>query len=320
MTPTPGLARSEHLACLLDEQPGYLSPRGHNMFANGATRGHGLIVNPQCKFFWNSGDGVADSTPNRQAGIWVVDPVTGLETHYTAGSLLAPVLRRLKPGAPAPDGISSADSRVLLRAGILISAADVKARRRAWTERQSRLRRQFEQRGYCRLPALIHPFHLGELRLHYRKLIRTDGMQFGDPQTSRRYAVHNEAAARAVHYQLTDLISNLAGERVKPSYAYVVSYQEGAELTEHVDREQCEFSVSLLLDTTPEGRGPSPWPLFLRSGLRNGGIVRVVQRIGDALLYRGRSLPHFRDRLAEGATSTSMLLHYVARGFSGPLD
>lgn len=314
--PQPSAAVGEHLTCLLDEQPGYLVPRGPNPLSPRTSRRDGLIVNPLCRFFWHSADNSVESPGKHRASIWVVDPVTGLGSVFTVASVLGPVLRQLQPGDPAPRTIPAAHAGVLLRAGILISPTEVKARRRMWSERQSRLRRQFERHGYVRLPGLLHPFCLGELRLHYRRLIRTGGMQFGDPQTSGRYAAHNENAARSVHRQLTDLISNLAGEPVKPSYAYVVSYQGGAKLTEHVDREQCEFSVSLLLDYTPDCLGPSPWPLCLRAGR----VVRISQRIGEALLYRGRSLPHFRNRLADHATSTLMLLHYVPRDFAGPLD
>lgn len=312
----PENAVGGHLTCPLDEQPDYLVPRERYRLAPGTKRRAGLIVNPLCRFSWHPADSSVESPRDRRDSAWVVDPVTGLGSLFTFGPTLGSVLRRLQSGDAAPGAIPADCRRILARAGILISPKDVEARQRVWAERQSRLRRQFEQHGYVRLPGLIHPFCLGELRLHYRRLIRTGGMQFGDPQTSGRFAAHNEGAARSVHRQLTDLIGSLTGKRVKPSYAYVVSYQGGTELTEHVDREQCEFSVSLLLDYTPDCRGPSPWPLCLRTS----GVVRISQKIGDALLYRGRSLPHFRDRLADDATSTSMLLHYVPWAFAGSLD
>jgi hypothetical protein len=48
--------------------------------------------------------------------------------------------------------------------------------------------------------------------------------------------------------------------------------------------------------------------------------VTVFQAIGDALLYRGRELPHSRDALPEGHTSTSIFFHYVREDFAGSLD
>ncbi len=77
------------------------------------------------------------------------------------------------------------------------------------------------------------------LRRYYRGLIRTRKIALGDDQTPRRYAAHNESVARS-HHQLAGAVTAIAGEPVKPSYVYVASYQSGAELEKHTDREQCE--------------------------------------------------------------------------------
>jgi hypothetical protein len=41
------------------------------------------------------------------------------------------------------------------------------------------------------------------------------------------------------------------------------------------------------------------------------GAISLTQGIGEALLFRGRYLTHWRDRLPEGYTSSSILFHYV---------
>ncbi len=177
--------------------------------------------------------------------------------------------------------------------------------------------RSFRRHGYVNVRGLIHPFHLDALRKYYRRLIRCGGMSLGDGQTSSRYVRHNEPVSRFFHHQLTRTINEIVGEAVKPAYTYVVSYQGGSELEKHVDREQCEFSVSLLIDYPPERERDSPWPLCIESGT---GTVAVTQIIGDALLFCGRELPHFRPMLPESCTSTSILLHYVREDFAGTLD
>ena len=88
-------------------------------------------------------------------------------------------------------------------------------------------------------------------------------------------------------------------------------------LAKHTDREQCEFSLTLCLDYAPEPRCATPWPLACT---RNRGRSAVFQAIGDALLYRGCQLPHSRDGLPEGHTSTSIFFHYVRQDFTGSLD
>jgi hypothetical protein len=108
----------------------------------------------------------------------------------------------------------------------------------------------------------------------------------------------------------------VAGEPLKPSYVYFVSYQGGAQLPRHADRAQCEYSVTLLVDHAPEPELSSPWPIHLHP---QGGRVSVFQGLGDALFYRGRQIEHHRDPLPEGYTSSSLLLHYVREDFAGRL-
>jgi hypothetical protein len=149
------------------------------------------------------------------------------------------------------------------------------------------------------------------------KEVRTGAFRLGDGQSDRRLVSHNERVTRFFHRQLTDVVSAMAGEVVTPSYVYVAAYQEGAELPPHTDREQCEFSVTLLVDHSPEPAHESPWPLH--PGMPQG-TVTVFQAPGDALLYRGRPLRHWRTPRARGSMSTSIFFHYVRAGFTGPLD
>ncbi len=202
-------------------------------------------------------------------------------------------------------------------AGVLVSENLKTEACNRWAERLSSSGAAFRQRKYAPVAGLIHPFHLAALRRYYRQLIRTRQIPFGDEQSPRRYRAHNESVARFFHHQLTSSVAAIAGEPVKPSYVYVGSYQSGAELEKHTDREQCEFSISLCLDYWPEPQNETPWPLKLQT---DSGEVAVFQGIGDGLVYRGPEVPHWRDRLPDGHTSTSIFFHYVAADFAGPLD
>jgi hypothetical protein len=115
---------------------------------------------------------------------------------------------------------------------------------------------------------------------------------------------------------MAEAVSAIAAEPVKPSYVYMASYLSGAELKKHTDREQCEFSVTLCVDFSPEPELETPWPIRLDTAT---GTSTVYQAMGDGLAYRGTKLPHYRCALPEGMTSTSIFFHYVAESFTGSL-
>jgi hypothetical protein len=207
--------------------------------------------------------------------------------------------------------------RVLSLAGVLVDLRHDAEWRKRYRELMEDCSGAFRRNGYVRLPALLHPFHIDALRKYYRRLIRNGGMCHGDGENTDRYTAHNEAVSRFFHRQLLRAVTHIAGEPLKPSYTYVVSYQGGAELQPHVDREQCEFTLGLLLDYPPEHEQERPWPLCIKT---RRGTVEIKQQVGEAVLFRGCRLSHFRPPLHAGYTSTSMLLHYVRKSFRGPLD
>jgi hypothetical protein len=189
-------------------------------------------------------------------------------------------------------------------------------RRQLWNDTLSCCSAEFEQKRYTPIGQLIHPFHISALRRYYRQLIRRGKLGLGDSQSPRRYATQNEAVARFFHHQLTTAVSSVVQEPVKPSYVYLGAYLGGAALETHIDREQCEFSISLCIDYSPEPALATPWPLHLHTPK---GKTTVFQGMGDALIYCGRELPHSRDRLPLGNASTSLFFHYVRESFAGPL-
>jgi hypothetical protein len=247
---------------------------------------------------------------------WVHEPEFGQRLPFSLGEELATrCLAAQRLGVRAGQFLPP-ELEVLFRAGLVISRTEEKtAEGQKATERKEQ-RAHFHERGYSAIKDLVHPFHLGELRRYYRRMIRRGRVALGDYQSSLRYVAHNEPVARFFHLQLTRLVGELVGTPVKPSYVYFASYQGGAALKRHTDREQCEFSLTFCLDYAPEPADATPWPLYLHT---TQGRMPIHQRLGDALLYRGCKLPHSRNALAAGHTSTSIFFHYVPADFAGPL-
>jgi hypothetical protein len=236
---------------------------------------------------------------------------------FWLGPQLEGVSRGLRRNEPLPSSVPDSARRVLAAAEILLPEDGTDEHERHRQERISRASQHFRAKGYAPFSDLIHPFHIAALRRYYRYLIRTGAIRLGDRQSPRRYVAYNDPVARFFHRDIAATLSAVAGESLKPSYVYLASYLSGAELKKHTDREQCEFSVTLCLDFSPEPKLATPWPIRLDAP---PGTVAVYQALGDGLAYRGTRLPHYRDPLGEGQTSTSIFFHYVGSDFAGSLD
>jgi hypothetical protein len=247
--------------------------------------------------------------------VWIRDAGSNALQPFWLGPELATALSGAQPGDPAP-ALSPQARRTLITANVLVPYDFASRRRKQWAEIVCVTGMQFQSQGYAPVGQLIHPFHIAALRRYYRHQLRTGKLHFGDSQSPLRYVSYNDPVTRFFHQQLTAAITAFAGEPLKPSYVYLASYKEGAILEEHTDRAQCDFSVTLCLDYSPQPRNATPWPLYLH---KQSGKVTVFQAIGDALVYRGCRVPHSRNALPEGHTSTSIFFHYVREDFTGSL-
>ncbi|MGA9041229.1 MAG: hypothetical protein WB421_11890 [Terriglobales bacterium] len=311
--------------CRLDDQPDHLVPERNLRSRDWEDLSdRPLFINPDCVFAPN---GALPTTITDRAGcldsfalsahmVWIKDPVRDSLLPFWLGPQFSAALAGLQPGDRAPSSLSSDARRFLAMAEVLVSRDQAANLSRLWDRRLSRCAAEFREKHYAPVAQLIHPFHISALRRYYRHLIRSGTIPLGDSQSPRRYWVQNEAVARFFHQQLTTAVSLIVEEPVKPSYVYFASYQSGAELEAHVDREQCQFTISLCVDYSPEPLRETPWPLRLHTAT---GTTTVFQGIGDALIYCGCELPHARDPLPRGNTSTSLFFHYVRESFAGKL-
>ncbi len=307
--------------CLLDEMPLHLIPQSmRRLLSKVDDPQRSLYLNPQCTVTpaGRLPEEIAD-----QSGLlsgfalqgtmaWVRDGGNGSLLPFWLGPWLEKLVGGLTLHDPVPLSWAADARRVLAAAGILVPG--IHASDEASNGPSRRAAALFKERLYAPIGGLIHPFHIAALRRYYRQLIRSGAVQLGDRQTSRRYAAYNEPVARFFHHLIAAKVSAIVGESLRPSYVYFASYLSGAELEKHIDREQCEYSVTFCLDFSPEPALATPWPIELDTPR---GKVTVYQALGDGLLYRGTRLPHYRRPLGDGQTSTSIFFHYVSADFEG---
>jgi len=128
-------------------------------------------------------------------------------------------------------------------------------------------------------------------------------------QVSGSLSRYNHPKFKQLHYEIKNIVEKITHEKLYPTYYYDRFYFKGNELVKHTDRESCEISVSMNISTNAD----YDWPIYFE--LENGEIHEMITRPGDAVLYKGITIPHWRNPL-EGNKNTyyhQIFFHYVKR-------
>ena len=143
---------------------------------------------------------------------------------------------------------------------------------------------------------------------------------FNDPQVPNSYSNHGSIIGDMILQQLKPLIEKNVKKKLYETYSYVRVYKKGNELIRHKDRFSCKISVTLNLDG-------EEWPIYIAKNSSEGKAVykdgrvteytpgnakgeAVILKAGDALLYPGIELEHWREPLSKGKC-VQMFLHYI---------
>jgi hypothetical protein len=317
LVPRPELPRMVRYACFIDTHGG--GAPAHAPAGSGKeTR---WLVNPTLRVLSGTGGFAAPWTTSPLADAHalasLVLPGSGVSFAYWLQEPDAVLLRRLASHDMRPRQLDPATLERYARAGLLTTAEALYTGWRRASHRLQRRREHLAREGWVRLPGLLPRQLVASLQDYVNPLVDEGHLRFNDAQ-SRRYFQHSEPMAVWLHQQLGPYVQALATEPVKRSYAFLGGYVEGSDLKPHVDRDQCEYTLSLTLDAQPGRRRADAWPLGLTDRLGADRWAKLAP--GDALLFKGRELHHFRRPLAAGRRSISAFLHFVPVEFDGHLN
>ena len=98
-------------------------------------------------------------------------------------------------------------------------------------------------------------------------------------------------------------IEEVVEEKILPTYSYFRVYGAKEELIPHLDRPSCEISVSV--NIVSKGKENKIYIESLK------GIKGFELNSGDAVVYKGSELKHWRKPLKDGNHVAQFMLHYV---------
>jgi hypothetical protein len=161
----------------------------------------------------------------------------------------------------------------------------------------------FEQHGYAVIRNLLSRRFLDVALRYYLSYLKVPGYYtFGDDNHAlNRYA---DALGEAFIPEVMPQIERRTGRKLVPTYSFARIYTTESRLDKHVDRESCEISATLTVGFKTDG---GLWPIHLECA---GNDVAIELDVGDALVYRGADLPHWREPLESGFWC-QLFFHFV---------
>lgn len=160
----------------------------------------------------------------------------------------------------------------------------------------------FPADGYHIIKSAVSKDLLDIYYLYSRYYLRI-GCYFEFDSKSASMGRYADGVGEALLSHLEDRISDELGQQVLPSYSFLRFYTPESRLIKHVDRPACEITGTMTI-------GPkdiTPWPIHLQLEDR---VVSAELEPGDLLLFRGPTIPHWRDPLPDGHC-LQVFLHYV---------
>ena len=118
------------------------------------------------------------------------------------------------------------------------------------------------------------------------------------------YDMHGDPLTEVILSKKLPLVSKISGKELYPTYSYARIYVEGDKMEKHVDRPSSEISLTVNIFTR-ENKS-----IFYIEDL-NSNVKEFDIEPGDAVMYLGEKLYHWRKPIEKDQFLVQFTLHYV---------
>ena len=134
---------------------------------------------------------------------------------------------------------------------------------------------------------------------------------FSQTQVPDSFGMYADFAMETLLKNSTKTMEEATGLKLCPTYSFQRIYRQGQKLDRHKDRPSCEISATLCLgydySNAPDGYD---WGMYVeKSGEEGLEGKQVCLAQGDAIIYRGCDIEHWRDEF-KGNIQSQVFLHY----------
>lgn len=107
---------------------------------------------------------------------------------------------------------------------------------------------------------------------------------------------------KEIHTGIRHIIEKTIGRKLYNTYYYDRFYFPGLELVKHTDRPSCEISVTVNVASTLK----KDWPFWATTPV---GDKSFITKPGDAVLYKGCEVTHWREQMPSPWFSKNVYYH-----------
>ena len=168
---------------------------------------------------------------------------------------------------------------------------------------------EFEQNSYALVKGFIDPQGIQTISRYVEYTLKQNLMARCVDPAAPSYARYADPLIETVLYNSLEHMEEITGKKLFATYSYSRVYVKGDVLEPHVDRPSCEISVTVHIATKGD-----PWPIWMK--VRGKEPVRIVLEPGDAVVYKGCEVTHWREKAVDTDFNVQVMLHYVDK--SGP--
>ncbi|MEH2382895.1 MAG: hypothetical protein V7K27_29085 [Nostoc sp.] len=137
------------------------------------------------------------------------------------------------------------------------------------------------------------------------KQMELGNLGLGDEQVKNTPCAYGDPLMDMLLERFCPKVEANTGINLLPTYSYFRIYKHGDVLKKHKDRQACEISVTINFWSEDS----TEWAICL-DGVSETAIIQLNP--GDALIYRGNELPHWREAFP-GKLQMQVFFHYVNR-------
>lgn len=168
--------------------------------------------------------------------------------------------------------------------------------------------RIYEKNGFLTINRYLPVPFCTFLREYFTTLKNNSKLEEGDAQVANSSCIYGDPCFDTLMLLSTPVLSNLIGTELVPTYTYGRIYYKGATLLPHIDREECEHSVTLSLG----GEYSALWPIWMMDKNGQDKPEMCALDVGDMVIYKGNKIHHWRDEF-EGSTQFQIFMHFVEK-------